>query len=220
MLAEERLRLGRELDDEGHVAGGLTLVAEVTERRGDLRAARRLYEEALAVDRRPGNDERLIPHLLNYAALLIRSGELEAADDATAEAAGVARVRGADRMIAAAAENAAVIALLRDRPERALDLLQETLRRRGPEESGLIWTALELTGIALIGDERHEQGVRFLGLARRIRADRGDELDSTFTALHERAVGRARSALGARTFARAHGRGERLSPTVAIAELS
>lgn len=216
-LAEERLRLGREVAEDAHIAGGLTLLAEVAERGGDIPTARRVYEEALVVDRRPGSDERLVRHLINYAGLLVRSGELRSAGAAAAEAADVARVRGADALMAAALFQGALVAFLEGEPARALELAQEALERRTPEQPEPMWEPLELAGAALVESGRHRAGTKVLALADQLRTARGDERLEPLTSLRGRAIEIARAQLGAEAFRRAQSRGARLTIDDALA---
>jgi DNA-binding transcriptional LysR family regulator len=213
-IAEERLQLGRELDDHASVAGGFTLLAAVAERRGDLESTRRLNEEAVDADRRAGDDVRLTHHLANLTQQLIVAGDLADAHAAADEVAALARARGDHAMVTEAAAKLAQIALLTGRPTHALELVREYFRR--PALPRNVWFELELAGAASVGAGDYRVGLRLLAAAERLRKDGGDQRPERFASAREAALEAAQAALGSQGVARETRRGARLTADQAL----
>lgn len=208
--ANQRLDAAKALGRDGDAAGALSILAAVAADRGDYEEARRLGEEAVVLDRRSRQDSHLIAHLANLAAILTELGELDAAESATAEVATLARAHSRDEMLPFTALNPAIVALLRDEPQRALELLLEGPIERLAAHADA-WAALDVAGVALVRLAHARQGVQLLALA--------EDLLEKRRGRRSRAVGRARVAaleaarteLGAVAFTRAGGRGRTLT---------
>jgi hypothetical protein len=178
---------------------------------GDSAEARRLTEEAVAVDRRSGETVRLNEHLVNLAAQQLEGGDLDGAEASAREAAALALGRGDDVLAADANLALAVAALLRSKPARALALVRLAATAEPQGRLDDLWGVVEIAGAALIGMDRFELGLRLLAAAEATRKRAGIERTAAFASIREAALAKARAACPGAELAREKRRGARTS---------
>lgn len=158
-LAEESLRLYRELGDSAGIALSLSLLGSVAWLRGNYAAARSLIEESLALWREAGDQENVAWSLFNLAILLIEQGDYSRGRGLVEEALRMHRELGNKKGIAASLLRLAwVIYYVQGDPATERSLLEEGLalfRELGDKDSTgdtlqmLGWVVLQQGELAL-----------------------------------------------------------------------
>ena len=220
-LLEESLAIARELGDNVALAKVLQPLGLALLGLGDVSTARRHFEEAHALARELG-DMRQVAAALNAQAQLHRlQGALDTAEPLYDEVLRLARTLGDRDSVAAALLNLAMVSIGRDEAERPRAPLLEALTiamEIGSKPAGQ--SVLEVcAGLAASTGEWDRAGV-FYGAAEAQIVQTGlhrDPADEAFLVPH---MAKARSALGAATFAIAVSAGRALTFDEALAAAS
>jgi LysR family transcriptional regulator, transcriptional activator of the cysJI operon len=208
---EERLRVAREVGDAMNEAGALELLAGVAETRRDVDAARRLHQQAIEVNRKAGEDVGLMRHLHNFSIFLVNAGELDAAEKVLRESTAIAQARGDEAHVDDTMEVLALVAQLRGRARRALDLVGVSAQLHPLVPDAYHWGLFEVAGASAIALGLAAPGAQLLAAAERWRAAAEHERTPPITSIREPALETARRELGAAEFARETRRGSKLS---------
>jgi non-specific serine/threonine protein kinase len=218
-LADESLRLAREVDDKRTASGALNTLAELALQRGEGEEALRLLEEGLALRRGLG-DKRLVSNsLLNLGrARLVRS-ELDHAAPLLGEGLALAKELGDTWSVSVALAALGRLRLLEDDPGQAAELFRDGLRlaaARGDKRAAA--DCLQGLGGALGLEGDVELAARLFGAAAATLEAIGASPTAVERVLEERLSPRFRAELGDDfDFKLAAGRALTLDEAVALA---
>jgi predicted ATPase len=211
-FANERLRLSRELGDQGDVALGLINLAINVMERSAFAEAEVLAHEGLDVARQLGDEETIGTALLNLGYIVRSSGDLERAEAIFADALLRSRATGNTVNTALILENIGTTALARREYADAAAVFKESL---------LLFLELRLLGeipycleslaeaSAALGDGK--RAATLLAGAESLRVEQGLGLDFADRVAHEHAVAAVSAAVGPTEMQRAMARGGSLS---------
>lgn len=209
-LATWSRKLGIEHADPQTVAESALVLGRALLALGDARAARGLFEEAIARGPLAGRPAIVALARLNLGYLQLASGagdvarrELEAARD---EFARLGDGHGHARAIAGLAS----VAIEDGRSDDARRLVRESLEVSAPlgDKDDIAW-ALQLAGVSSASLDP-ERAATLLGAAESLRAALGGRLQGLERAQHERALAALQSVLGAQRLGEAWAAGGRL----------
>jgi predicted ATPase len=211
-LAEERLRLSRELGDPQDLARALSNLAVTVMERSAFVEAEGLACEALEVARQLGDEDTIAGALLNLGYVVRSSGDLERAEAIFADAIHRSRATGDTVTTALILENIGTTALARGEYADAAAVFKESLALF--LELGLLSEipyCLEslAQASAALGDGK--RAATLLAGAEWLRVEHGLGLDFADRAAHERSLTAVTAAVGAAEMQGAKARGGSLS---------
>jgi len=218
-FAAEASVIGAPLDNSLGIRTYLSNRARAAYCRGLLDRARGWYEESLPLARAIGEKELVAQTLVILGLVARAQGEIGRARDLCAEGLALARDLGVTRVTAEMLHAAGTVAWAGGDDGRAAALYDESLalyRRLGNK----VGVAACLEGLAYLASDgdSSERVARLLAAAGGVRDLVGAPLPPVDRPDHDRAVGKARAALGDEAFAAAWTAGQTLTLDAAIAE--
>jgi predicted ATPase len=217
-LAQEGLRLYRELGDRRGMAILLRDLGAAEVRRGDYAASRGLYEESLAIFRELNEPRLLATVVANLGDLAFRQGDLAQAAERTRESLALQRELGATFGVAVSLITFGFVSVCQGRDEDARVALQEAmLLAHDLGSTDNLGYAFE--GLAAVAAARRDfdRAARLVGRSEAIRAMTATELEVAEQAVHKQTVAALRSQLSATELRNALTSGRELSDAAAIA---
>lgn len=196
-LAEEGLRLSRELDDARLIGRSLRYLARAIKQAGDRDRATALYEESARLSRSTGDLQNAASVVNNLAVMLLEAREYRRAAELSEEALAMTRALGNDSGSSVNLLNLGDAELgLGDLQRAATHLAESLAKARAVGFREVITEALYgLAGVAGAGGDQRRAAV-LLGAASRA-GDFGHTFEDFERRLYERTVEAARRALGA-----------------------
>jgi predicted ATPase/class 3 adenylate cyclase len=215
----ESLAIAMQLEDKERAAMVLEELGVVSSGQGDLVKARGYLQQALDLARELGN-KRAFASAINALAQLDRmEGNLDPAELRYEQVLALARELEDQETIAIALLNLAMVAIGRGSRERALVTLGEALaiaEQIGSNRAGQSGLGVA-AGLHAFGGAWERAAILF-GAAQEQMAQAGVHGDPTDEAFLEPLIAKARSALGAATFAAAAATGHALAYDAALAQ--
>jgi tetratricopeptide (TPR) repeat protein len=215
---EQTLQAWRRLGEPIRVAQGVNSLGYAYRMLGDTAAARRAFEESIAIAREQHSAERLSKALSNLAQVEIDTEQPQRAIPLLDEAIELDRQLGDRSALAVAEGNLAAATAAAGRPRDAYQLL-----------CSVVADAVTLGDVELIADtlERFAavaaqlgadlRAARLCGAAQRIRKSAGIPLSGPDQVLLERAIGAARERIGPQIWERECSAGGELTQAQAVA---
>jgi predicted ATPase/DNA-binding transcriptional LysR family regulator len=216
-IAEERIRLGRLVGSDEHLAGGYSILSALASRRGDFARALELGEKVVDIDRKGGDENRLAAHLANFAGVHLDAGDFRAARQLFEESRTIFLKCGNEVLAASVLLSIASIELREGDGAKELALALEglpTVLAGGDPET--IWYSLELTGAASVALGRHVEGIKLLAAAEELRRSAHNERPPGQAELRDSALSLAIEVLGEKKVAQETSRGAALGRDEAI----
>jgi len=196
-LLQQSLSIARELNEGSRVVVVLQLLGMVELALGKPEAALARSEEAVALARIASNKRSLAGTMNTQAQVLRAQGAFDRAYPLYTECLSLMRELGDDESVAAGLLNLAMVAVLRDQPSEARQLLDEVLTIVDRIESKAMGQSLlEICAGLAIAESDFRLGAEFFGAAE-AQADRSDlRRDPADQAFLSAAISRAQNVLG------------------------
>jgi predicted ATPase/DNA-binding SARP family transcriptional activator len=220
LLAEERLALARELDDDHAIAASFHQLGLLAADEGEHERARALYEEAVRLGRHTGHGS-LALWITDLGSLARWQGDPARASALLEEALALHREADDEAGIAYALDELALVALREGQSREARALLAESLRlmQTAGATNLIVMAALDSHAAAIAADGGGEEAARLLGAAEALRQSMGIRplFQEKIESPRNLAVAAARDQLGDDAFAEAFADGRTLSFEQAVA---
>jgi predicted ATPase len=195
-LAEEALRVARQLGSPRPVSAALDILATDAATRNDHVRALDLLEESLALRRELGDPTVIVSSLYTVALSALALGDEDRARDGFAECLQLARQIGHLMLIAPAAANLGYLELFRGRVDEARSLLHEGLRLCSEAEDEA-FAADCVSGVATVAaaEGRPRVAVLLWAAVDAFFSDSSEQLDEIDASARNRFESAARAAL-------------------------